>query len=217
MCVCVQEAWDPSLRSPARSQQVVGTGAKDCTKKTLSLESPDRAQGDDTASSESWWMEGLPKMGHASSLDFRSSDSRLRKSKVGDADNAADVSAQVLGRVLALLKEKENKWRNELHRSSVLEGENSELRARLAAAEQNSLRLRSRLHSGVAAFHRTLSQAKEKLEAKETELARVKALSLQLQGSSLYSVCLSRSGTRLRKCVLLLQDKSRVTKWRRHD
>lgn len=95
---------------------------------------------------------------------------------------AADMASQVVSRLLALLKDKERKWRVELHRASQLEGENAELRARLAAAEQSNGRLRSRLHSGVAAFHRTLAQAKDKMETKEGELSSVKAQALELQG-----------------------------------
>ena len=45
---------------------------------------------------------------------------------------AADMASQVVSRLLALLKDKERKWRVELHRASQLEGENAELRARLA-------------------------------------------------------------------------------------
>ena len=67
-------------------------------------------------------------------------------------------------------------------RASVLEGENAELRARLAASEQTNERLRSRLQSTVAAFHRMLAQEKEKSEDKDTELAGIKTHSLQLQG-----------------------------------
>ena len=92
------------------------------------------------------------------------------------------MASQVVSRLLALLKDKERKWRVELHRASQLEGENAELRARLAAAEQSNGRLRSRLHSGVAAFHRTLAQAKDKMETKEGELSSVKAQALELQG-----------------------------------
>ena len=67
-------------------------------------------------------------------------------------------------------------------RASVLEGENAELRARLAASEQTNERLRSRLQSTVAAFHRMLAQEKEKSEGKDSELAGIKTHSLQLQG-----------------------------------
>ena len=81
-----------------------------------------------------------------------------------------------------MLKEKESRWRTEVHRASVLEGENAELRARLAASEDSNCRLRARLHSGVTAFHRTLAQAKEKLDAKEEELGHAKALSVKLKG-----------------------------------
>jgi len=95
---------------------------------------------------------------------------------------ASDVASQVVGRLVELLKDKERKWRVELHRASMLEGENAELRARLVAAEQSNGRLRSRLHSGVAAFHRTLAQAKEKLEVKDGELSVAKAKGLDLQG-----------------------------------
>jgi len=67
-------------------------------------------------------------------------------------------------------------------RASVLEGENAELRARLAASEHMNERLRSRLQSTVAAFHRMLAQEKEKSEGKDSELAGIKTHSLQLQG-----------------------------------
>lgn len=114
---------------------------------------------------------------------------------------AADVASQVVSRLLALLKDKERKWRLELHRASQLEGENAELRARLAAAEQSNGRLRSRLHSGVAAFHRTLAQTKHKMEAKDAELSAVKAQALELQGKL---EARSNEAGRLRQQVSLL-------------
>jgi hypothetical protein len=114
---------------------------------------------------------------------------------------AADVASQVVSRLLALLKDKERKWRLELHRASQLEGENAELRARLAAAEQSNGRLRSRLHSGVAAFHRTLAQTKHKMEATDGELSAVKAQALELQGKL---EARSNEAGRLRQQVSLL-------------
>ena len=149
------------------------------------------------------WLSQLPNLGLASSMDLsRAAASRPggkgRGSESRDAGRGAhsapDVPAQVLGRLFALLKEKETKWRTEMRRASVLEGENAELRARLAASEQTNERLRSRLHSTVAAFHRTLAQEKGKLEDKDSELARIKTHSLQLQGSCFMAVICNPPG-----------------------
>ena len=149
----------------------------------------------DEAASQASWMSQLPRIGLASSFELRTA---LRQGDIAEDDNskgilsaaanATDVPTQMMGRLLRLLQEKENKWRTELHRASVLEGETAELRARLAASEQTNSRLRSRLHSGVAAFHRTLAQAKDKIQAKDAELSQVRAQSAQLQGSFLDAI-----------------------------
>ena len=110
------------------------------------------------------------------------SQSLRSKGREGDPPREdADVSSQVLDRLLALLQEKEEKWRAAAHRVSVLESENADLQARLTAAEQSNTRLKTRLHSGVAAFHRTLEQAKGKIKDKDAELTSALTQTLQLE------------------------------------
>jgi len=175
------EAWDPSLargasRKPFRPD-------KKLEPEDLSALKVDKGLFDHRLHAATWSQ--LPKMGMASSLEFRLAQSKPEGEGVGCADGAHDVSSQVLGRLLLLLKEKENKWRSEVQRASLLEGQNAELRARLAASEKSNARLKGRLHSGVAAFHRTLAQAKDKIVSKDADLCRAKTLSLELHGPSL--------------------------------